>query len=182
LKFTTVYVTHDQVEALVLSDRVLVMNQGVIQQAGTPREIFVRPANRFVADFVGFANFVPGQVVDASDGGRLVKIGAEGPLVKVADGAVLAEGADVLVTARPSGLRLAPLNGADSASATLAAEVLSEAYMGEFTEYQVRAMDDLKLVVTVPEHELEGRGQQRPRIGDRVGVRFDPSSTIALPA
>jgi iron(III) transport system ATP-binding protein len=181
LKFTTVYVTHDQIEALVLSDRVLVMNHGVIQQAGTPREIFVRPANRFVADFVGFANFVPGQIVDSGSGSRLVKLAGEGPVVRVLDGAGLAQGAEVLVSARASGVRLSSLNG-DGADSTLPGEVLSEAYMGEYMEYQVRALDDLRLVVNVPEHEFLDRGEQMPQVGDRVGLRFDPAATIALPA
>ena len=81
-KLTTVYVTHDQSEALVLSDRILVMSQGVIQQAGAPRDIFMRPSNRFVADFVGFANFIPARVMEVSEAGPLVQLGAGGPLIR----------------------------------------------------------------------------------------------------
>src|SRR5581483_4080270 len=63
LGITTIYVTHDQTEALVLSDRVLVLRDGTVQQRGTPREIYGRPANRFVAEFVGFSNFLPGRLL-----------------------------------------------------------------------------------------------------------------------
>ncbi len=63
LKITTVYVTHDQSEALALSHQIAVMNEGRIQQIGTPRDIYERPANQFVADFVGSTNFIDGTVV-----------------------------------------------------------------------------------------------------------------------
>jgi iron(III) transport system ATP-binding protein len=183
LKFTTVYVTHDQTEALVLSNRVLVLDHGEIQQAGAPREIFERPANRFVADFVGYANFIPGQVVEAEGRGGLVKLMGDGPVVKVHEGGAIGQGADVLVSARPSGLRLVWSDGAGSQPADgLPAEVLSAAYMGEYVEYQLRATDSLKLVVNVPEQELRHRNGSTPTVGDQVTVRFDPERTIALPA
>ena len=67
LDITSVYVTHDQEEALAISDRVIVMNVGVIEQIGTPEEIYNRPRSRFVADFVGSANLIKGQVRRAGD-------------------------------------------------------------------------------------------------------------------
>jgi iron(III) transport system ATP-binding protein len=71
---TSVYVTHDQEEAMTLSDRIVVMNHGVIEQAGTPEEIYARPKSRFVADFIGKqANFVAGEVVESSQGRQEVK-------------------------------------------------------------------------------------------------------------
>src|ERR671930_662292 len=82
LGLTTLFVTHDQDEALSMSDRVLVMNQGVVQQIGTPEEVYRRPANRFVADFVGRVNLISGDVVGweagvlslALDGGRRIQV------------------------------------------------------------------------------------------------------------
>ena len=62
MNITSVYVTHDQIEAMTLSDRIVVMNQGVIEQIGTPVEMYRFPTNRFVADFIGRANFVSGEV------------------------------------------------------------------------------------------------------------------------
>ena len=64
LKITTIMVTHDQEEALTMADRIVVMNQGVIEQVGTPTEVYRKPATAFVADFVGTTNFLPGVVVD----------------------------------------------------------------------------------------------------------------------
>jgi ABC-type Fe3+/spermidine/putrescine transport system ATPase subunit len=68
LDITSVYVTHDQEEALAISDRVIVMNVGVIEQIGTPEDIYHRPKNRFVADFVGSANLIAGKVVGPTNG------------------------------------------------------------------------------------------------------------------
>lgn len=73
LNITSVYVTHDQIEAMTLSDRIVVMNQGIIEQIGTPVEIYRFPINRFVADFIGRANFVPGEVQEKHDHNLNVK-------------------------------------------------------------------------------------------------------------
>jgi iron(III) transport system ATP-binding protein len=180
LKFTTVYVTHDQSEALVLSDRILVMNHGLIQQAGPPRDIFMRPANRFVADFVGFANFVQGTVVDVSGVEHVVQLGPGGPLIRASRSPVASVGTDVLIGARASGLRLSPADPADQADA-LQATVLSAAYLGEYVEYHV-ANDFVRLVVNVSDQELRSGERPAPQVGDLVGVQFDPAGTIVLAA
>src|SRR5258708_23347043 len=77
LDITSVYVTHDQEEALAISDRVIVMNVGVIEQIGTPEEIYNRPKSRFVADFVGSANLIKGKVTASgifeAEGGTVLK-------------------------------------------------------------------------------------------------------------
>jgi iron(III) transport system ATP-binding protein len=73
LNITSVYVTHDQIEAMTLSDRIVVMNQGIIEQIGTPVEIYRFPNNRFVADFIGRANFVPGEIQEKNDHNLKVK-------------------------------------------------------------------------------------------------------------
>ena len=73
LNITSVYVTHDQIEAMTLSDRIVVMNQGIIEQIGTPVEIYRFPNSRFVADFIGRANFVPGEVQEKNESNLTVK-------------------------------------------------------------------------------------------------------------
>jgi iron(III) transport system ATP-binding protein len=177
LEFTTMYVTHDQAEALVLSDSVLVMNQGTVQQVGTPRDIFHRPANRFVADFVGYGNELPGHVLESSDSQTLVRLGAEGPTLRVRSPARLPIGSAVFVRARPSGLRVA--RASEEPNGYLRGEVLSAAFMGEYVEYQVRWADGWRLSAHVPEEEL---ADAPPRAGDAVVIRVDPSRAIALPA
>jgi iron(III) transport system ATP-binding protein len=74
LNITSVYVTHDQIEAMTLSDRIVVMNQGIIEQIGTPVQIYRFPNNRFVADFIGRANFVPGEIHEKNDHNLKVKV------------------------------------------------------------------------------------------------------------
>jgi iron(III) transport system ATP-binding protein len=77
MNITSVYVTHDQIEAMTLSDRIVVMNEGLIEQIGTPVEIYRFPNSRFVADFIGRANFVPGEVRQKSDGRLTVNVFGE---------------------------------------------------------------------------------------------------------
>ncbi len=77
MNITSVYVTHDQIEAMTLSDRIVVMNQGIIEQIGTPVEIYRFPNSRFVADFIGRANFVPGEVQEKNDSKLTVKVFGE---------------------------------------------------------------------------------------------------------
>jgi iron(III) transport system ATP-binding protein len=74
LNITSVYVTHDQIEAMTLSDRIVVMNQGIIEQIGTPVEVYRFPNNRFVADFIGRANFVPGEVREKNESNLTVMV------------------------------------------------------------------------------------------------------------
>ena len=83
LNITSVYVTHDQIEAMTLSDRIVVMNQGIIEQIGSPVEIYRFPNSRFVADFIGRANFVPGEVQE-KHGGNLI-VTAFGEIIELSD-------------------------------------------------------------------------------------------------
>ncbi len=103
LKTTTIYVTHDQIEAMTLADRVVVMNQGNIQQVGTPTEIYDRPANTFVASFIGSPamNLIPGQISGgtfAADGMQVSGLGGNGPVTlgfRAEDAAVVPDGGDI---------------------------------------------------------------------------------------
>ena len=74
LGLTTIYVTHDQLEALALSDIIAVMHEGVIEQLGTPQEIYQKPTNRFIAGFIGNTNWLEGKVLDVEAGGKMVNV------------------------------------------------------------------------------------------------------------
>lgn len=102
---TTLYVTHDQVEALSMSNRIAVMDAGRIVQEGTPKEIYERPASRFVANFVGSANFLPGEVVEHGSSGRM-RIRAVGGVVDATCPMGIAVGDLVTLSIRPENVRI----------------------------------------------------------------------------
>ena len=105
---TFIYVTHDQEEALTMSDRIAVMDQGEVQQIGSPRDIYEHPRNRFVADFIGETNFVAASVAAL---GEYVTLDIDGvPVLGVADGRPLTNGQAVTLTVRPEKINLYPSN------------------------------------------------------------------------
>jgi ABC-type Fe3+/spermidine/putrescine transport system ATPase subunit len=134
---TTVFVTHDQTEALGLSDRIAVMSRGRLEQLGAPREIYERPATRFVADFIGASTVLRGR---ALDGERVAVTG--GPPLRVAGGLPgRAAGAEVELVIRPERVRLVPAPGDN----VLPARVEDLVYQGAQTEMTAR-LDDGQLV------------------------------------
>src|SRR6266567_3156570 len=108
LKMTFVYVTHDQDEALSLSDWVAVMNAGKVEQAGTPWEIYYHPRTAFLADFVGAVNLVPSTVREVKDGSATVSLGSVTAPVRVPEGVTLSTGTQVRLCIRPESLALRP--------------------------------------------------------------------------
>ena len=135
LNITAVYVTHDQAEAMVLSDRVVVMSQGTVRQVGAPHEVYSRPSEAFVAGFLGRANFLPAHVVaPARDGGAatLEVAGVRFP----ARGRSEADGDAVTVVLRPEAITVLEPNGAPP-ERVLAGTVRRSAFLGPVVEYEV---------------------------------------------
>jgi len=124
LRMTTIYVTHDQVEALSLSDRIVVMNKGEIAQIGTPQEIYENPTDAFVADFIGTTNFLTG--VAAGDTGRMHLQFPDGQRLGLPAFARAAAGQPATLALRPNHL----LAGANGPGTALTARVLGQAYVG----------------------------------------------------
>ena len=138
LGITTLYVTHDQEEALAVSDHVAVMNQGRIEQMGTPAEMYGSPATPFVAEFVGTMNRLEGTVVDSSTG--TVEHGGRRIVVDAARGR--AAGDRVLVLIRPEALSLEAAGTDPSVNGnTLTGEVLSQTFLGSVTRLKVTSAD-----------------------------------------
>ncbi|HVZ94728.1 MAG TPA: ABC transporter ATP-binding protein [Phycisphaerales bacterium] len=133
---TTVYVTHDQKEALSMADRLAVMKAGVVAQVGPPREVYERPNSRFTADFLGETNFLEGQVVGAADrsGGVTVRTAA-GDLRGVPSTGSFADGGRALCSIRPEALRL--VNGATATGGRLEGQVVESTYLGDAAQYLV---------------------------------------------
>jgi len=162
LGITTVFVTHDQEEALAVADRVAVMCEGRIEQIGTPEELYTRPASAFVAEFVGLSTALVGVV----DGAAVQVHGQRLPLLSPAE-----HGAAVVARVRPEDILLV----AEGMGA--AGTVLTSSFLGSLRRTRVRLDDGAELVV---QHEA---GQQT-RPGDRVGVAFSgrPVSTSPVAA
>jgi spermidine/putrescine transport system ATP-binding protein len=142
---TFVYVTHDQEEALTMSDRIAVMHQGKVLQIGTPTEIYERPSCRFVADFIGDTNFLDGVVQEQTDDLVTVLVDGSLPVVVQSDGA-LAPGRQVTVAVRPEKIRLLP-HPARGQQNSFLCQVEQVVYVGTDTRFRVRLGDKVSLDV-----------------------------------
>jgi ABC-type Fe3+/spermidine/putrescine transport system ATPase subunit len=131
---TFIYVTHDQAEAMALSDRIVVFNQGTVQQVGAPRDVYERPANIFVADFMGLVNKVPGQFVERHGTSARVRIGEHTIEACTNDG--FDPSGAIVVAIRPEAIRLgdaAPLAGSN----VLAGTLVESTFLGNIVDHQV---------------------------------------------
>jgi len=165
LGVTIVYVTHDQQEALVMSDRIAVMNEGRIEQIGSPIELYDQPQSRFVASFIGESNFLSGRVVSCEGGRCLVEIGGVGTLsVPEMEGA--GGGSDVTVTVRPE--KLVFKNGADGRANVLPGRIDNVIFVGEMRRYEVALPNDERLVVK----RQNRAGEQQFERGEEVEVAW----------
>lgn len=164
-----VYVTHDQDEAMSMSDRIAVMNQGRVEQLGTPRDVYSRPASAFVAGFIGEANLLPGVITAIEPPSVHIRC-TEGPLVKAScdvvsrEGGALKVGEPVTLSLRPEQVLIVN-DGDDSPLVNRFQGVVEEAlYIGAATRYLVRLDDGGRL-------HLNHSGAIR-QVGERVGVAW----------
>ena len=139
---TFVYVTHDQSEALALSDQVAVMHRGRLQQVGTPREVYRRPANRIVADFMGLVNLVRATVRETGAGPGVVEAGPLRLAVDLPPGTRPGDAVDLAI--RPESIRLAPPDRGGPGA--VAGRIEEQLYLGNHQEYLV-AVGELRLRV-----------------------------------
>ena len=174
---TTIYVTHDQSEALAISDRIAVMNEGIIMQIGTPREIYNRPTSEFVAHFIGKTNLLNGELAADAAAGALAKVMTKlGPLQCTFPAAVSATG-NLAVVIRPENVVIARQGsgeaGGISAVNRIEGHVRNEIYLGEIMEYIVVTDNGTEIVVRVPPDRDVAKD-------DKVVMHFPPASTVAL--
>ncbi len=169
---TFVYVTHDQEEALTMSDRIAVMHAGKLEQLGTPEELYERPATRFVADFIGSTNLLRGTV----EGGGRVRLssGEIGPVAHTG----LAQGTDIEISIRPEAIAVVPADNPDAITTgdhtPIPAVVQGAAYLGSTIAYQLRTTGGLELSVVSPT-----TGTRFP-VGSDVAVWWPPSEALVL--
>jgi ABC-type Fe3+/spermidine/putrescine transport system ATPase subunit len=175
LGITTIYVTHDQEEALSLSDRVAVMKDGRVLQVGVPKELYERPRTRFVADFVGTNNLLPGQVRERR-GERLFVETEVGRLEAIPNAAAAITDRCVLAI-RPENVAIAPSGAALNGGNCVDGRVAFTSYLGNTLRYDVETGAGLVLKADIrdPWHH-----DPMP-VGRAVTVSFPPSVTLALP-
>jgi spermidine/putrescine transport system ATP-binding protein len=169
---TFVYVTHDQEEALTMSDRIAVMNRGAIEQIGVPEDVYERPETTFVAGFIGVSNLMPGTVSSVSAGRAEVELESGVGVEASADGLVPGERCHAVV--RPEKLRIArvedpPVDGRPSVEGVVDASV----YLGTTTQIVVRLAGDVPMTVLVPNAD-EAERQRLPGGGASVRLSWAP--------
>ena len=171
---TALYVTHDQKEALSMADRIAVMDAGRIVQIGTPERLYNRPASRFVADFLGEANFIDGRLAQA---GRPARVETPVATILAADVGELHAGAAVTCCVRPERIELLPTVApqGDSTATWLPATLAGTTYLGEIRQYVCRLDEGTLWKVSA----LAGGGAP-PQVGQRVTLRIDPADVAIL--
>jgi len=176
LQITTVYVTHDQEEALAISDTIAVMDRGRVLQVGKPWELYLRPANRFVADFIGTMNVFQGRLDGTRAAGELLTLVTSfGERWRVRPDASAGPSASIGV--RPESLALEPGGNAGEAWNSLTGSIVEAAYLGAVVRYRVRVGDDLD--VTADIHNPDFAAIRK--VGDRVTLWFAASRAVLLP-
>jgi iron(III) transport system ATP-binding protein len=186
LNLTTIYVTHDQKEALSMADRIAVLRDGKIEQIGTPIELYNRPGNRFVAEFVGETNFIEGRVAGREDSFWVVQ-SAAGAIRGMPVGTV-ATGATATISVRPEAIRIGHADakpdtpgergqgGRGAAPANrIEGTLLDMVYLGESAQYEVRIAGDS--IVKVMEQNPK---TAPPEPGKKVSLEFNPAEAILL--
>ena len=160
LGITTIYVTHDQEEALAISDRIAVMKEGHIMQIGTPREIYAKPQNPFVAGFIGVSNFLACEIQASAAGDAAVSIKGELDITVPVSRAYTGKGK---ISARPEQLFFS--------EAGMPGTILFSTFLGDFIEYEVQLNDGQSLIV----NEYTKDTTEVHADGEKVHLRFDPT-------
>jgi putative spermidine/putrescine transport system ATP-binding protein len=164
---TTIYVTHDQEEALALSDRICLMNHARIEQLGTPHEIYAKPATAFAADFIGISNIFRGQV-DTSSGGE-IRLSTRHGSFRLPSGAA-STGKEAAIVVRPEQITL----GSDKGN-TIVGRVVDTVYAGSETRLIVNLDEGETLIVRLPP------GHPVPAYGERAALGWNPDAAVLVP-
>ena len=163
---TAIYVTHDQSEAMAISDQIIIMDKGVVAQMGTPQEIYYHPVNEFVADFIGEANFLRGPM--KGQDGKYAIIDVEGYDAKVEYNDKMKKGENYTVVLRPEAATLADEGG-------LPCTVVLSCFMGSYQNYHVKVGNTL-----VKLEEKNPKKKKIYNVGDKCHLVFDAESVHVL--
>ena len=163
---TAIYVTHDQSEAMALSDQIIIMSKGVVAQMGTPQEIYYHPVNEFVADFIGEANFLKGSLIEQRGGKATLDI--HGNRLVVDGRQDMEPGKEYTVVLRPEAASLADEGG-------MPCRVVLSCFMGSYQNYHVMVGDTL---VKLEEHNPKNK--RIYQVDETCSLVFDPASVHVL--
>jgi ABC-type Fe3+/spermidine/putrescine transport system ATPase subunit len=172
LGLTGIHVTHDQSEAMAISDRIAVMKEGRILQVGTPQELYMKPGSIFVAHFIGESNFLEGYVLNRNDGNAVIEL-REGVKIQAANGTI-SEGTQTVLSVRPETLIVE--KGARKGSNSIVGKVERITFEGPYNRYEIRLKND-ELIVAV-KSSLTG---EMFNMGEIVTVVFPVENTHVFP-
>jgi len=178
LGITSIYVTHDQEEALTLSTRIAVMSKGNVVQVGTPKEIYENPKSQEVADFVGTSNFFRAQVIE--EVGDWVRVRTEeGFLLRVGgqEGVSLDIGSNLLLNIRPESLQIFYPHEIPSDENRIEGVVKTSAYLGSLVQYEVEVTEGKRVKVNL----VNPRKKALLKEGEKVSLTFSPEDIVAIP-
>jgi putative spermidine/putrescine transport system ATP-binding protein len=174
LGITFIYVTHDQEEALTMSDRVAVMHEGLIAQVGTPEDLYDRPCNRFVASFIGESNFLPGVVRDSDNG--VVFTDCNGAALWALARRRPAPGETVTLATRPERMRFADALREAGHRNRMAATIVETVFAGERRRYLCECDGGIAVVVK----ESSSRTIHPRKVGERVEIDWSVADTVMV--
>ena len=174
LGITFIYVTHDQEEALTMSDRIAVMNEGRIAQLGRPEHLYDRPCSRFVASFLGESNFLPG-IVHGFQDDEIVVASCGGALLRAVASSRPAAGDKVMLTMRPERLRFADEACAPALN-RMQATVTEAVFAGERCRYHLTAADGISMVLKEP----SGSAIRRRSVGEQADIAWPAADTVVV--
>ena len=163
---TAIYVTHDQSEAMALSDQIIVMKNGVVEQMGTPQEIYYHPKNEFVADFIGEANFLRGTMTGRENGHAVIRV--EGHDMPVADRPDMEPGREYTIVLRPEAAHLSDEGG-------VPCRVSLSCFMGSYQNYHVQ-LGDIRIALT----EYNPQNKRIYNVGEECRLVFEPDEVHVL--
>ena len=163
---TAIYVTHDQSEAMALSDQIIIMNKGVVAQIGTPQEIYYHPANEFVADFIGEANFLRGPLTEKRGDEGTVTV--DGTPVSVTGVSAMEQGANCTLVLRPESAVLAD-------QGQLPCTVIVSCFMGSYQNYHVMVGDTLVKIT-----DFNPKNKKIYAVGDKAYIAFEKENIHVL--
>ena len=163
---TAIYVTHDQSEAMAISDKIIIMNKGVVAQMGTPQEIYYHPNSEFVADFIGEANFLKGTVTETN--GSRGTVNVHGNMIDLHELNGRTTGEECTLVLRPEAAVLAD-------EGQLPCDVILSTFMGSYQNYHVMVGDNLVKIT-----DFNPKNKKIYNVGDNAYVKFDPANVHVL--